>query len=95
MDCETTNEFENKVKDFYDSLSFEKELKSFIQYFKNNKEEVIKYHVIKKAVQACDIKGLENKFYNNSIESMNNLIKRWQNYNSLTSQIKNSVTLNI
>ena len=41
--------------------------------------DIIKYHVIKVAVNACELNDIGDKFYNNSMESMNKLIKHWQN----------------
>ena len=51
-----------------------------MQHFKKYKEDIIKYHVKKGAVRACELSEDNDKFYNNSVEAMNNkLIKHWQN----------------
>ena len=54
--------------------------RSFVQHFKKYKEDIIKYHVMKGAVRACELSEDNDKLYNNSVEAMNNkLIKHWQN----------------
>ena len=51
-----------------------------MQHFKKYKEDIIKYHVMKGVVRACELSEDNDKFYNNSVEAMNNkLIKHWQN----------------
>ena len=40
----------------------------------------MKYHVIKGAVNTCELNDIEDKFYNISKELVNKLIKHWQNY---------------
>ena len=42
-------------------------------YFKRNKG----------AVNACEVSDIEDKFYNNSTESVNILIKHWQSYKAI------------
>ena len=64
-------------------MSLDKELTVFLKYFRKNKEEVIKYHAIKGAVLACELNDKSDKFYNNSIEAINKLIKHWQNYKKI------------
>ena len=80
VDSQSIEEFETEVPQFYASLSLEKEWIDFLRYFKRSKADIIKYHVIKGAVNACELNDIEDKFYNNSIESMDKLIKHWQNY---------------
>ena len=80
VDSQSIEEFETEVPQFYASLSLEKEWRDFLRYFKRSKADIIKYHVIKGAVNACELNDIEDKFYNNSIESMDKLIKHWQNY---------------
>ena len=66
-------------------MSLDKELTVFLKYFRKNKEEVIKYHAIKGAAIACELNDKSVKFYSNSIEAINKLIKHWQNYKKKSS----------
>ena len=45
--------------------------------------EVIKYHAIKGAVLVCELNDKPDKFYNNSIEAIDKLIKHWQNFKKI------------
>ena len=54
--------------------------RSFVQYFKKYKEDIIKYHAMKGAVRAYELREDNDKFYNNSVEAINKLIKNWQNF---------------
>ena len=79
-DCFSLDEFDKKLQEFYVKLSLANEMKSFAKYFKRYKEDILKYHVMQGVVDASEITGNPTKFYNNSLESMNSLIKKWQNY---------------
>ena len=61
VDCEYMEEYEEKIAQFYEVLSLDKGL---IKYFKTFK-----------VVEACQLNEKSSKFYNNSVESMNKLIK--------------------
>ena len=61
----------------------DEEIKKFARYFKKQRENTIKYHVIKGTVNACKLNDDQDKFYNNSIDSMNKLLKHWQNYKKI------------
>ena len=61
----------------------DEEIKKFARYFKKQKENTIKYHVIKGTVNVCKLNDDQDKFYNNSIDSMNKLLKHWQNYKKI------------
>ena len=58
----------------------DEELKEFARYFKKQKENTIKYHVIKGTVNACKLNDDQGKFYSNSSESMNKLLNHGQSY---------------
>ena len=79
VDCESIEEFEQKLSQFYDHVSLDNVTRSFVQYFKNYKED-IKYHVMKGTVRACELIVDNDKFYNNSLEALSKLIKHWQNF---------------
>ena len=83
VDCKTLQQFDKNVSVFYEELSMDEELKQFASYLKKQKENTIKYHVIKRTVNACEFYDDQDKFYNNSIESMNKLLKHWQNYKKI------------
>ena len=57
--------------------------RSFVQYFKKYKEDIIKYHAKKGAVRAYELREDNDKFYNNSVEVINKLIKNWQNFKKI------------
>ena len=79
-DCESIEEFEQKLSQFYEYVSLDNDTRSFVQHFKKYNEDIIKYHVMKGVVRACELSEDNDKFYNNSVEAMNNkLIKHWQN----------------
>ena len=75
VDCESIEEVEPKLSQFYEYVSLDNDTRSFVQYFKKYKEDIIKYHVMKGAVRACELSEDNNKFYNNSVEAINKLIK--------------------
>ena len=78
-DCESIEEFEQKLWQFYEYVLLDNDTRSFVQYFKKYKEDIIKYHVMKGAVRSCELNEDNNKFYNNSVETINKLNKHWQN----------------
>ena len=85
VDCESIEEFENfsieefeKLSQFYEYVSLDNDTR-FVQYFKKYKEDIIKYHVMKGAVRACEFSEDNNKFYNSSVEAIDKLIKHWYN----------------
>ena len=78
VDCQSIEEFEQKLSQFYEYVSLDNDTRSFVQYFKKYKEDIIKYHVMKGAVRACELSEDNDKFYNNSVEAINKLIKHWQ-----------------
>ena len=52
---------------------------AFAEYFETYEKEQLKYHVSKNAVSSAGIIDTSNgKFFNNTSESMNKLIKDWQ-----------------
>ena len=75
VDCESIEEFEQKLLQFYESVLLDNDTRSFVQY----KEDIIKYHVLKETERACELCEDNDKFYNNSVEAINKLIKHWQN----------------
>ena len=75
VDCESIEEVEPKLSQFYECVSLDNDTRSFVQYFKKYKEYIIKYHVMKGAVRACELSKDNNKFYNNTVEAINKLIK--------------------
>ena len=75
VDCESIEEFEQKLLQFYESVLLDNDTRSFVQY----KEDIIKYHVLKETERACELSEDNDKFYNNSVEAINKLIKHWQN----------------
>ena len=77
IDCESIEEFEQKLSQFYEYVSLDNDTRSFVQYF-NKYKEYIKYHVMKGAVRACELSEDNDKFYNNWVEAINKLIKQWQ-----------------
>ena len=81
--CESIQEFEQKLSQFYEYVSLDNDTRSFVQYFKKYKEDIIKYHVMKGAVRACELSEDNDKFYNNSVEAINKLIKHWQNFKKI------------
>ena len=82
VDCESIEEFEQKLSQFYEYVSLDNDTRSFVQYF-NKYKEYIKYHVMKGAVRACELSEDNDKFYNNSVEAINKLIKHWQNFKKI------------
>ena len=51
-----------------------------MQYFKNYKENIIKYDLMKGAVRASELNEDNDKFYNNSVEAIKKTHqKHWQN----------------
>ena len=78
IDSESIEEFEQKLSQFYEYVSLDNDTRSFVQYFKKYKEDIIKYHVMKGAVRACELSEDNDKFYNNWVEAINKLIKQWQ-----------------
>ena len=68
---------------FCEELSMDEELKEFASYFKKQKENTINYHVLKGTVNARKLNDDQDKFCNNSIESMNKLLKNWQSYKKI------------
>ena len=83
VNCQSVEEFEQELSQFYEYVSLDKDTRSFVQYFKKYKEDIIKYHVIKRAVRACELSEDNDKFYNNLVEAMNKLIKHWQNFRKI------------
>ena len=83
VDCESIEEFEQKLSQFYEYVSLDNDTKSFVQYFQKYKEEIIKYHVMKGAVRACERSEDNDNIYNNSVEAINKLIKHWQNFKKI------------
>ena len=79
VDCESTEEFEQKLSQFYEYVSLDHDTRSFVQYFQKYKEDIIKYHVMKGAVRACELSEDNDNIYNNLVEAINKLIKHWQN----------------
>ena len=61
---------EQKLSKFYEYVSLGN-ARSFVRYFKKYKEDIIKYHVMKEAVRACELSEDNDKFYNNSVDRSN------------------------
>ena len=80
VDRESIEEFEQKLSQFYEYVSLDNDARSSVQYFKKYKDDIIKYHVMKGAVRACEVSENNDKFYSNSVEAINKLIKHWQNF---------------
>ena len=80
VDCKALHEFGKNVFVFHEDLSMDEDVKEFARYFKNQKENTTKFHVRKGTVNACELNDDQGKFYNNSIESINKLLKDWQSY---------------
>ena len=45
VDCESIEEFEQRIQQFYEYVSSDNDTRSFVQYFEKYKENIIKYHV--------------------------------------------------
>ena len=54
-----------------------------MQYFKKYKEVIIKYHIMKGAVRACELSEDNDEFYKNSVEAINKLIKLCQTFKKI------------
>ena len=76
VDCKSI-EFEQMLSQFYEYISLDDDTWSFVQYFKKYKEDIVKYHVMKGAVRACELSEDNDKFYNNTVEVINKLMKHW------------------
>ena len=83
VDCESIAEFAQKLLQFYEYVSLDNDASSFVQYFNKYKEDIIKYHVMKGAVRACELSEDNDKFYYNSVEAINKLIKHRQNFKTI------------
>ena len=77
FDCESMEEFEQKLSQFYKYVLLDIDTRSFMQYFKKYKEGIIKYHVMIGAVRACELSEDNEKFIE---ESINKLVKHWHNF---------------
>ena len=75
VDCESIEKFEQKLLQFYEYVLLDNDTRSFVQY----KEDITKNHVLKETERACELSEDNDKFYNNSVEVINKLIKHWQN----------------
>ena len=73
VDCESIKEFEQKLSQFYVYVSLDNDTRSFVQYFKKYKEDIIKYHVLKGAVKACELVKIMISF----IEAINKLMEQF------------------
>ena len=73
VDCESIKEFEQKLSQFYVYVSLDNDTRSFVQYFKKYKEDIIKYHVLKGAVRACELVKIMISF----IEAINKLMEQF------------------
>lgn len=62
----------------YEYVSLGNDTKSLGKYFRKYKNDIIKYHVVKRPIRARELSDNSDKFYNNSVESLNKLINRWQ-----------------
>ena len=71
---ERTNMAIERWRSDYDDASLQK----FIDYFEKNKVNEIKFHLMKGVVNAADLCGKPDKVYNNNLESLNNVMKKWQ-----------------
>ena len=83
VDCESIEEFEQKLSQFYEYVSLDHDTRSFVQYFQKYKEDIIKYHAMKGAVRACELSEDNDNIYNNSVEAINKLIKHWQSFKKI------------
>ena len=75
VDCKSIEEFEQKLLQFYEHVLLDNDTRSFMQYFKKYKEDIIKHHVMKGATRPCELSEDNDKFYNNSVEAINKLFK--------------------
>ena len=73
VDCELIKEFEQKLSQFYVYVSLDNDTRSFVQYFKKYKEDIIKYHVLKGAVRACELVKIMISFK----EAINKLMEQF------------------
>ena len=73
VDCESIKEFEQKLSQFYVYVSLDNDTRSFVQHFKKCKEDIIKYHVLKGAVRACELVKIMISF----IEAINKLMEQF------------------
>ena len=82
VDSTTIDEFNQSIPLFYAKWKdlYGEEGEKFVSYFRQNKEEEFKHHVIKAAVLNAELHDKGDFFYNNSSESVNSLIKYWQEF---------------
>ena len=83
IDALDVDELNAKLTDLYTKWDCEENLSSFKRYFQCYKEDDLRYHVMAGAVKAAEICRNPDKFYNNSHESINKLIKHWQNFKKM------------
>ena len=62
VDCESLEAFEQKLSQFFEYRSLDSDTRSFEQYFKKYKEDIVKYSVMKGSVRACELSGDNDKF---------------------------------
>lgn len=80
LNSKSFDEFDVGIAKFYETCRENNVGSKFINYMKKNKEEILKFHAVSAAVNAAEIVGNPQHFYNNNSESINNLIKMWQGY---------------
>ena len=82
VDSTTIDEFNQSIPLFYAKWKdlYGEEGEKFVAYFRQNKEEEFKHHVIKAVVLNAEPHDKGDFFYNNSSESVNSLIKYWQEF---------------
>ena len=76
------DEFNAKLGDLYTKWDCEENLSLFKRYLQRYNEDDLRYHVMAGAVKAAEKCSNPDKFYNNNHESINKLIKHWQNFKS-------------
>ena len=80
IDALDIDEFNAKLADLYTKWDCKEKLSSFKRYLQRYKEDNLRYHTMAGAVKAAEICSNPGKLYNKNHESINKLIKHWQNF---------------
>ena len=73
VDYHSIAAFDVKCERCYEKCSLNTCFKSFLRYFKKYKEDFLHFSVTKAVLKASGVWGDPSRFYNNSLESLNNL----------------------
>ena len=78
VDSIDMDEFDRRMKTFYSKWEVQRNCGAFLKYLRTHKEDILKFHVTEGVVKAAEICDSPQRFYNNNMESINNLIKKRQ-----------------